>query len=99
MTQHTNATLSSQLDAIRTELAELKEDMRRVKRKLFVAEDEAPPAPIWNEADRLAMIDFWRKNDRWGQLSDTSRKVLRAQLFGRPDIGDPYLGDDPFVNG
>jgi hypothetical protein len=88
MTEHTNATLSHQLDAIRTELAELREDMRHMKRKLFVADDEEPPAPIWNESDRLAVIDFWRKNNRWNALSDASRRVLRAQLFGRPDAGD-----------
>jgi hypothetical protein len=88
MTEQTNSTLSRQLDAIRTELVQLREDMRHMQRKLFVAEDEEPPVAIWNESDRLAMIDFWRENDRWCGLSDASRRVLCAQLFGRSDVGD-----------
>jgi hypothetical protein len=98
MTEHTNATLSHQLSAIRTELAELRNDMRHMKRKLFVAENEEPPVPIWNESDRLAVIDFWRKNDRWNRLPDASRRVLRAQLFGYPDADDQSLGEDMLVS-
>jgi hypothetical protein len=88
MTEQTNSTLSHQLDAIRRELTRLREDMRHMQRKLFVAEDEEPPVAIWNESDRLAVIDFWRENDRWHGLSDASRRVLGAQLFGRPGAGD-----------
>jgi hypothetical protein len=87
MTEQRDTMLLDQLDAIRNELASLKEEMRHVKRKLFMA-DEEPLAPIWNERDRLAVIEFWREKDRWSGLSDASRKVLRAQLFGRPDAGD-----------
>lgn len=92
MTNRTDAMLHQQLDAIRSDLAALKEDLNHMKRKLLMTEGE-PPAPIWNEKDRQAAIEFWRKNDRWRELSDASRRVLRAQLFGGPEGGgDEFTG-------
>jgi len=87
MTQQCEAILLDRLDAIQNELTALKKDVGHMKRKLLVADGE-PPAPIWNERDRQAVIDFWRKNGRWTGLSDASRRMLCVQLFGRPDGGD-----------
>lgn len=87
MIEEDETTVLHQLDAIRGELAALKEDVRLMKRQLQMDELD-PPAPIWNEKDRQAVIEFWRKNGRWSGLSDASRRAMRAQLFGRLDVGD-----------
>jgi len=90
MTQQSEAELLNRLDAIQHELTALKEDVGHMKRKLLVAEQEVP-APIWNERDRLAVIEFWRKNGRWSGLSDVSRRMLCIQLFGCSDAGkEPF---------
>lgn len=93
MTEQDKATVIHQLDAIRGELAALKDDVRHMKRQLHLGELD-PPAPIWNERDRQAVIEFWRKNGRWNGLSDASRRAMRAQLFGRADTIDEvfFLG-------
>jgi hypothetical protein len=90
MTEQNNVDLLRQLDAIRSELAALKEEMRHMKRQLTLTDRETP-APIWNEQDRQAVIEFWRKSGRWSGLSDASRKVLLRQLFGESDVTDEVL--------